>query len=48
MSDQENNEYLLFNYELLDRLYCIKNMYDNFILDHENDEDILSNGRKRL
>ena len=34
------------NYLLLDRLYCVMNMYDNLIVNHENDEEILSESEK--
>ena len=49
MSDQQiniNKQYSLFHHELLDRLYCIMGMYNNLIIDHENDEDILSKEEK--
>ena len=34
------------NYLLLDRLDCIISMYDNLIVSHENDEEILSSDEK--
>ena len=52
MSDQQininntNKQYSLFHHELLDRLYCVMSMYNNLIIDHENDEDILSKEEK--
>lgn len=46
MSDEENNKYSLFHHELLDRLYCVMSIYNNLILDHENDEDILPKEEK--
>lgn len=39
-------EYSLFHHELLDRLYCVMSMYDNVIVNHENDEEILSSDEK--
>ena len=35
-------EYSLFHHELLDRLYCVMEMYNTLIVDHTNDEEILS------
>lgn len=52
MSDQQininntNKQYSLFHHELLDRLYCVMSMYNNLIVDHENDEEILSKEEK--
>jgi len=34
------------NYLLLDRLDCVISMYDNIIVNHENDEEILSSDEK--
>lgn len=38
--------YSLFHHELLDRLYTIVEMFDILIVNHENDEDILSSEEK--
>lgn len=38
--------YSLFRHELLDRLYTIVEMFDILIVNHENDEDILSSEEK--
>ena len=35
-------EYSLFHHELLDRLYCVMQTYNTLIVDHMNDEEILS------
>ena len=34
------------NYLLLDRLDCVMSIYDNLIVNHENDEEILSSEEK--
>jgi hypothetical protein len=39
-------EYSLFHHELLDRLYCVMEMYNTLIVDHTNDEEILSSEEK--
>lgn len=39
-------EYSLFHHELLDRLYCVMQTYNTLIVDHMNDEEILSSEEK--
>jgi len=41
-----NKPYSLFHHELLDRLYCIMEMYDALITKHEGDDEILSMDEK--
>ena len=43
---ENNTQININNYILLDRLDCIISMYDNLIVNHENDEEILSSDEK--
>lgn len=40
--NNNNKQYSLFHHELLDRLYCVMQTYNTLIVDHTNDEEILS------